>query len=75
VNCRKRRHDVNKLLGDSGRLGPKGTENGRRASKVAAHGQEALPAKRQDPTLPVIHAEHGKPVASPADGQVDREES
>jgi hypothetical protein len=50
-------------------------ESGRRVSKVAAHGRNAFPAERQDLTLPVIHAEHGKPVASPVDGQVDREES
>ncbi len=51
MNCRKRRHDVNKLLGDTSRLEPKGMESGRRVSKVAAHGQDALPAERQDLTL------------------------
>jgi hypothetical protein len=74
VNCHKRRHYVYKPLSDTCRLEPKGMESGRLASKVAAHGHNALPAERQDPTLPVIHAEHGKPVASPVDGQADREE-
>jgi hypothetical protein len=75
VNCRKRRHYVNKPLGDPVGLSQKAWRAVRRVSKVAAHGRNAFPAERQDLTLPVIHAEHGKPVASPVDGQVDREES
>ena len=58
-----------RAIGDNFGSGQNGAEKGGSALRLRAARTEILPAERQDLTLPVIRAEHGKPVSAPIAGK------